>query len=98
MLGQESRDDHRVLTVALHSEGQSFDPLQEEERVERAERRPDVALTLHSSLDDVGDVGAKVLDIEDVSKNQSVIARIGLGEAGELTRRFPVERSAIDDD
>ena len=77
---------------------QRFDPLQEEEGVERADRRPDVALALHAGLDDVGDVGAEILDVEDVGKDQSVVARIGLGEAGELARCFPVERPAVDDD
>ena len=40
---------------ALHAQRQRLEPLQEQERVERRQRRAEVAQQLHADLDDVRD-------------------------------------------
>src|SRR5262249_36058708 len=47
-------DRQRVLAVALHAQPERLDALQEQEGVERAERRAYVAQELHARLDDIG--------------------------------------------
>ena len=85
----------RVLAVALHTQRKGLHALEEEERVERADRRPGVPQTLHAGLDDVGDVRAKVFLGEDIGVDQAVIALVWLGEAGELARPLPVELATV---
>ena len=71
------RDGLRVLVVALHPQRQRLDALQEQERVERRERRAGVAQQ-H---------GARASDVrrrpEGVGPDDAVVGRVGLREAGE---------------
>ena len=66
-------------------------PWRNEERVERRDRRADVAQQLHAGLDDVG-AGAERRPV-----GEAVVARVGLGEAREPAARREVERAAVDD-
>src|ERR671911_534174 len=53
---QELRDGQSVLRVALHTQGQRLEPLQEEEAVERAQRRAIVPEHLDAGLQDKGEL------------------------------------------
>src|SRR4051794_8490765 len=98
MLVQEARNSQRVLTVPLHPEWQRLDSLQKQERVERADRRSDVAQQLHTKLNDVGDVCSEIRFVEDVGIHQPVIAGVWRAELREAARALPVERSSVDHD
>src|SRR6266511_2322958 len=91
------RERERVLAVALDAEGERLDPLQEEERVERREGRPDVAQPLDARADDELDVAERPLRPEHVVVDEAVVAGRGLREARELAARAPVELSGIHD-
>ena len=52
MTFQEARHFQGVFRVLALAQRQRLQPLDEEERVERADRRPDVAQQLHAHLDD----------------------------------------------
>ena len=82
----------RVLGVALDSERERLEALQEEKRVERAQRGAGVAEALHPELDDEGEV-ADGLDVAD-----AVVAGVRLDEVGEASGGLPVERPAVHDD
>ena len=70
-----------VLLVPFHAQAERLDPLQDQEGVERRDRRADVAEQLHPRLDRVG-AGAERRPVR-----QTVIARVRLGEAGEAPGR-----------
>jgi len=55
MLGQELGDGHRVGAMSAHARWQGREPLDEQERVERAHRRTDVAQQRDPHLEDIGD-------------------------------------------
>src|SRR4051812_27891981 len=52
LLLEPLRDRERILAMALDSQREGFEALQEEEGVERAERRSDVAEALDAQLQD----------------------------------------------
>ena len=54
MAFQELCDAQGVLAMALHTQGQRLQPLQEEEGVERRDSRADIAQQLHARFDDIG--------------------------------------------
>ena len=86
-------DRERVLAVAGDPQRQRLEALQEEERVERAERGADVAQALDAQLEDEREVaeGGRVAD--------AVVRRIRVDEVLlEPLAGGPVERAAVDDD
>ena len=86
-------DGQRVLAVAGDPQRQRLETLQEQERVERAERGADVAQALDAQLEDERQVteGGGVAD--------PVVARIGIDEVRlEPLARGPVERASVHDD
>ena len=71
-----------------------LDALDEREGAVGRDRGTDVAQQLHARLDDVGDAVA-----EHVGVAGAVVARVGLGESGELLDVLrPLELAAVDDD
>ena len=79
--------------MPLHPQVQRFQPLQEQERVERAHRRAEVAQQLRAGLEDVGELHRA----ERLEELHAVIARVGLGQFGELAVA-PGEVPLLDDD
>ena len=53
---EELGDLARVLLVTLDAQAQRFEPLEEQPRVERRERRAEVAQQLHARLEDVREI------------------------------------------
>ena len=90
---QPAGDRERVLAVALDPQRERLEALEEEERVERAQRRTDVAQALDAELEDERERPER-LRVAD-----AVVARIGLDEVGlEALAGGPVELAAVDDD
>ena len=81
----------RVFDVALHPQGERFQPLQEQERMERRERRA------HIAQEDGADLRHKSRRAGRVRKADAVIAGIRLGERREFAGSFPVKCAAVDD-
>ena len=72
------RNRERVLRVPLHAQAQRLQALQEQERVERRDRRADVAQVLQPALEHEHrgpQLGRKLRE------HEAVVARVGLGEA-----------------
>src|ERR1039458_10113537 len=78
-------------------QAQRLQPLQEEERVERAERRADVAQQLHPHLDDESHVAQARKVAEHVPELQAVVAWVRLRELRELAV-VPLELTRIHND
>ena len=89
------RDRERVLRVPLHAQAQRLQALEEQERVERRDRGADVALVLQAALR-MYSRGPQL--VGQLREHEAVVARVGLGEAGEAAARRVVERAAVDDD
>ena len=85
-------DREGVLAVALDAQRQRLEALEEQERVERAERGADVAEPLDAQLEDEREVA------EGLAVDDAVVRRIRVGELREAARRRPVEVAAVDDD
>ncbi len=85
-------DRQRVLAVALDPQRERLEALEEQERVERAERRADVAQPLDAELEDEREV-AERLAVDD-----AVVRRVRVRELREPARGRPVEVAAVDDD
>ena len=84
-------NDQGVLAMALDPQRERLEALQEEERVERAEGRPQVPQALDPQLED------ECQRTERAGVANPVIARIRIDEVGaEALRGGPVERPAID--
>ena len=81
--------------MTLHPQAQRLEPLDEQERVERRDRRPDVALVLEPCLQDVLRGTQRLGQLRE---DQPVVRRIGFGEVGEPATRDVVELPAVDDD
>ncbi len=81
----------RVGEVTLHAQAQRLEALQDQERVERRDRKAEVAQHLHASLEDERAVA------ERREVGEAVVAGVGLGEVREATGRGVVERAAVDD-
>src|SRR5262245_43343482 len=82
--------------MPLLPQGQRLQPLEELESVERTHRRANVAEQLNSNFNDKCNVPQPREVPEDFPELQPVIARVRLGEFGELAI-VPLELSAIDD-
>ncbi len=89
------RDGQRVLAVTFHAQRERLESLDEEERVERRDRRADVSLVLEAGLQDVLR-GAERLG--ELREDRAVVARVGLGEVGEAPTARVVELPPVDDD
>src|SRR5947209_20102495 len=75
---QELGDALRILAVPLHAQGQRLQSLQEEESVERRDRRADIAQQLHARLDDIGQWA------QCLHKAQAMIRWVGLDQPWKL--------------
>src|ERR671910_349587 len=87
---EELGDGHGVLRVALHPERQRLEPLQEEEAVERAQRRAVVPEHLDARLQDKREFSKSGVYLE------PMVRGVGLGEPGEATV-IPGEAAAVND-
>ena len=94
MLLQVPRDLQRVLAMLALAQRQRLQPLQEQERVERTEARPDVAQQLHPRLDDERHVAQAGEVAEHLPELQPMIARVRLRELRELAV-VPLELARI---
>ena len=83
-------DLERVLDVALDAERERLRALQEQERVERRERRALIA------QDERADVGRERRRADVLGEADAVVARVRLDELRELAALFPVELAAVD--
>src|SRR5690606_18538163 len=92
VVGQVLDDLAGVVVVPLDPQAQGLDALEQQEGVEGADGRADVAQQLDPGLDDVG-AGPERLPVL-----QAVVAGVGLGEAGVLAAGAEVEAAAVDDD
>ena len=63
---QECGHRPRVGDVALHAQPERLQPLQEQERVERAERRAEIAQPFDARLHDVGEVAEGLVEADAV--------------------------------
>src|SRR5882724_8912832 len=96
MLGETFGDGHRVGAMGAHAQRQGLEPLNEEESVERAHRRSEVAQQGDPHLEDVGDRSERLYRLR---PDGTVIARIRLvQERKAVSMLFPVEIAAVDDD
>ena len=91
MRGQVARDGERGLAVAGHPQVQRLDPLQQQERGMRRERRPQRAHRLHARLHREPEVA------ERLEEAHAVIAAGRLGHLRELAV-VPREPAGFDDD
>ncbi len=90
MVLQKFRDFLRVADVALHAHVQGFRALQQQERVERRQRRAEGAMGFHARAHDVAEVA------EGFVKAHAVIALRGLGHAGKFAVA-PIKFARFDD-
>ena len=82
------RHGERVLRMPFHPQAQRLQTLQEQERIERSDRRADVAQVLQAALQHEhrrAKLGRKLRE------HETVVARIGLGETG--NRPLPGSRT-----
>ena len=85
-------DFERVLDMALDAQRQRLDALQQQERIERRNRRARVAQQQRTQIDD------KRRRANVFREAQAVVADVLRDEPRELARRRPVEFAAVDDD
>ncbi len=90
MLFQEFRDVLRVAHVAVHSQTQCFQSLQEQPGVHRRLARADIAQDLHAGFQDKRGRAETCI-------RQAMITRVWLGEIAEATAPCPIEIAAIND-
>ncbi|GBD18910.1 hypothetical protein HRbin27_01410 [bacterium HR27] len=90
MLREPARDLQGVRAVPLHPYVQGFQPQEQQERIERAHARSDIAHHVRAELRHIGQT-TEVLPVRD-----SVIARIRIDQPRELAVA-PVEPPRIDD-
>ena len=76
MLHQPLRDRLRVFAVALHAQRQRLNAGENEESIERRERRPDVAQSEHPAGDGEGEIA------ESLVRHEPVIFRPRLRQHG----------------
>ena len=96
MLLQPARDGQRVFRMPLLAQRQRLQPQQELVRVERAQRRADVAQQRHADLQDERHVAHARHVAQRVPVHQPVVARVRLGELRELPV-VPLELARIHD-
>ena len=90
--GQPLGDRQRVVAVALHAQRQRLDPGQDQEGVERRDRRAEVAQAEHARGDGEGEIA------EGLVQHDAAIFRARLRQHRIVARLRPVEGAAIDDD
>lgn len=90
MAVQKGRDPLRVGQMLLDPQGQRLQPLKQQEDVERTDRGAGVPQPLHARFRDIGQFAELLV------KPDSVVAFVGLGEAGELAVA-PIEPPAVHD-
>ncbi len=86
-----ARHRQRVLRVPLYPQRQRLQPLQQQEGVDRRQRRAEIAQQLRPGPHDVGGLR------EGLEEHQPVVGRIRAGEPW-VTPVAPVEPAAVDDD
>ena len=91
MLGQPGGDLLGVVAVALHAQRQRLDAGEEQERVERRERRSHVAQAEHATGDGEGEIAERLV------QHDAVVLRARLGQHRIAPLARPVERAGIDD-
>ena len=97
LLARAQEIDHRlrILAVLVHAQCQRLQALDDQERVERRQRRADVAQQRHPRLDRVGD---RTDRLDRFRPDRAVVARIGRVERRLPVRmRGPIEIAAVDD-
>ncbi len=91
--GEILGDRQRVVGVLLHPERQRLDAGQDQERVERRDRRPEVAQAEHAAGDGEGEIAERLV------QHHAVIVlgpRLRKHRVAAVAR--PVELAAVDDD
>src|SRR5687767_12800871 len=78
-------------------QGQGFQPLEEQKRVERAYGRTQITKQMHARLDDERNVAQPGKVAEHVPINDAMVAWIGFGELRELAV-VPIKLPGIHDD
>ena len=93
VVGEIVDDAQGILHMALHTEAEGLEALQEDPRVERTDGRSGIAQE-HGTR-----TGDKSCRSGHVGEDGSMITGVGLGQCGELVGiGLPVELSAVDDD
>ena len=72
MLFQPARDGQRVLAVARDAQGQRLDAVDEEEGVQRRDRRAEVAQGEHARRDGEGEIA------EGLAEDHAIVGRVRL--------------------
>ena len=85
-------DGERVVAMPAHPQRQRLDPVEDQEGVERRQRRPEVAQAEHAA----GDGEAEIA--EGLGEHHAVVFRPRRREHGIARVAEPIERAAIDDD
>ena len=91
MLREPFGDRLRVVAMALHAQRQRLDAGEDQERVERRERRAHVAQAEHAAGDGEGEIAERLV------QHDAVVFRARLGQHRIALLARPVERAAIDD-
>src|SRR5690606_21055481 len=92
VLFQPCRDGRCIVAVTLHPERQGFKPREDEEGVERRNRRTQVAQAKYACCDGEGEIA------EGLVKDHAAIVRPRLGQKRNLARLRPVEVAAVNKD
>ena len=90
--GEELGNGLGVVRMPLHAERQRLAAGEDEERVERRDRRAEVAQAEHAAGDGEGEIA------EGLAEHHVVVFRPRCGEHRIAVRRHPVELAAVDDD
>ena len=86
------RDGERVVAVALHAQRQRLDAVEDEERVERRDRRAEIAQAQHPAGDREGEIA------EGFGEDHAVVFGPRRREHRIARVAQPFERAAVDDD
>src|SRR5690606_154999 len=92
VLFQPCRDGRCIVAVTLHPERQGFKPREDEEGVERRNRRTQVAQAKYACCDGEGEIA------EGLVKDHAAIVRPRLRQKRILARLRPVEGAAVNND
>ena len=94
MILQPLRNCQRVAAMPFHAQRQRFHAGQREECIHRSHRRAEIAQPQHAAR---GDECNRSNRFERVGEHRAVIGTVGLGQAGKLVARLPVELARIHD-
>src|SRR5260370_22174428 len=92
MAGKKFRDRFGVLAMLLHAQRQRFDARKNKERIERRERRTEIAQSQHAAGDREREIAERLLDLD------AVIFWTRLAQHRILVVLRPVEGTGIYDD